>query len=189
MTKNRRKTTDALKNQIADALLSLLEKKPLDKITIDALTAKAGVGRASYFRYFKSKQEVITFRLLSLWKQSQEKYAISQEPENRFADYVRRCFDFCYEIRDLHILLFQTYLLFFASDEHSSWQDRYYNSFYAYVLFGLLKEWALSGYRESPAEMTAFYMEHFNYLQFMYLSDSETESAENFTLIRQKASP
>lgn len=149
MNKNRRKTTDALKNQIADALLALLEKKPLDKITIDALTAKAGVGRATYFRYFKSKQEVITFRLLSLWKQSQEKYAINREPENRFADYVRRCFDFCYEIRDLHILLFrtqneqilfQTYLLFFASDEHASWQDRYYNSFYAYGLFGLLKE-------------------------------------------------
>lgn len=118
------------------------------------------------------------------------------EAENQFADYARRCFEFCYEIRDLHRLLFRTqndrilfqiYLLFFTSDEHAPWQDRYYNAFYGYGLFGLLKEWAVSGYRESPAEMTAFYMEHFNYQEFMYLTDTGTDCGGNFALIRKKA--
>lgn len=195
MTKNRQKTTDALKNQIADALLMLLKKKPLDKITIDELTAKADVGRATYFRYFKSKRDVITFRLLSLWKQFQEQHVRNKDPESPFADYARCCFDFCYEIRDLHILLFQTnnedillqtYLMFFSSDDHAPWQDRYYNSFYAYGLFGLLKEWVVSGYQESPAEIASFYMEHFNYREFMYLHDSEPGQDGKFKLTRKK---
>lgn len=195
MTKNRQKTTDTLKNQIADALLALLKKKPLDKITIDELTAKADVGRATYFRYFKSKRDVITFRLFFLWKQFQEQHVISKASESPFADYACRCFIFCYELRDIHDLLFQTqnddilfqnYLLFFASDEHAAWQDRYYNFFYAYGLFGLLREWAVSGYQESPAEMASFYMEHFNYREFMYLNDSETDQDGNFKLVRKK---
>lgn len=176
MTKNRQKTTDALKNQIADALFELLKKKPLDKITIDELARKADVGRTTYFRYFKSKQEVIIFRLLTVWKQFQEEHMKGMDQDSCFSDYARLCFEFCYEIRDIHRILFQTgnedvllqaHLLFYPTDEHSLWQDRYYKSFYAYGLFGLLKEWAVSGYRESPSEIAAFYMEHFDYQKIL----------------------
>ncbi|MDO4330867.1 MAG: TetR-like C-terminal domain-containing protein [Lachnospiraceae bacterium] len=54
-------------------------------------------------------------------------------------------------------------------------KNRYYNAFYAYGLFGLLKEWAVAVYQESPAEMASFYMEHFNYQEFMYLHNSEPD--------------
>lgn len=32
------------------------------------MTAKADVGRSTYFRYFKSKDEVLSFKITCLWK-------------------------------------------------------------------------------------------------------------------------
>lgn len=183
MTTSRQKTTDILKNQIADALLELLKKKSLDKITIDELVRKADVGRATYFRYFKSKKEVISFRLMTLWDEFRQQHIAAGSydmSDAYFTDYARCCFDFLYELRDLHSLLFNTYnediifqiyLLLFTSGDHSTWQERYYSYFYAYGLFGLLKEWALSGYQEGPAEMFSFYMEYFDHQNFVYLND------------------
>ncbi len=40
---------------LTDALLSLLAVKPLDDISISELVAEAGVGRASFYRNYKSK--------------------------------------------------------------------------------------------------------------------------------------
>lgn len=51
-------TTDYLKECMGTALLELMKEKPIEKISIEEMTAKADVGRSTYFRYFKSKDEV-----------------------------------------------------------------------------------------------------------------------------------
>ena len=56
--RRRQETTEMLKESMGDALLSLMKEKPLEKITIEEMTAKADVGRVTYFRYFKSKDEI-----------------------------------------------------------------------------------------------------------------------------------
>ena len=61
-------TTDYLKECMGTALLELMGEKPLEKISIEEMTAKADVGRSTYFRYFKSKEEVLSFKLLCLWR-------------------------------------------------------------------------------------------------------------------------
>ena len=48
-------TTDYLKECMGTALLKLMKDKPIEKITIEEMTAKADVGRSTYFRYFKTK--------------------------------------------------------------------------------------------------------------------------------------
>ena len=60
-------TTDYLKESMGTALLELMQEKPLEKISIEEMTAKADVGRSTYFRYFKSKDEVLSFKILCLW--------------------------------------------------------------------------------------------------------------------------
>ena len=50
-------TTDYLKECMGTALLELMKEKPIEKISIEEMTAKADVGRSTYFRYFKSKDE------------------------------------------------------------------------------------------------------------------------------------
>lgn len=53
-------TTDYLKECMGTALLELMKEKPIEKISIEEMTAKADVGRSTYFRYFKSKDEVLS---------------------------------------------------------------------------------------------------------------------------------
>lgn len=50
------KPNDYLKECIADAIIVLIKEKPIEKISIDEIVKKAGVGRATYFRAFNSKK-------------------------------------------------------------------------------------------------------------------------------------
>ena len=60
------------KTVIADALLVLLKEKTIEKITVDELTSRAGVGRVTYFRSFTNKSEAITFKFIKMWEQYAE---------------------------------------------------------------------------------------------------------------------
>ena len=60
-------TTEYLKECMGTALLELMREKPIEKISIEEMTAKADVGRSTYFRYFKNKDEVLSFKLRCMW--------------------------------------------------------------------------------------------------------------------------
>lgn len=61
------RTTEFLKECLADALIKLLKEKPIEKITIPEISKLSGVGRTTYFRNFTSKNEMLTFKLVQLW--------------------------------------------------------------------------------------------------------------------------
>lgn len=44
---------------LAEALISLMRRKPLEDISIKDLVKRAGVSRMTYYRYFTSKEEVL----------------------------------------------------------------------------------------------------------------------------------
>lgn len=50
---------ERVKKSIEDALFSLLEKKVFSKITVSDIIRESGVARASFYRNFESKEEVI----------------------------------------------------------------------------------------------------------------------------------
>ena len=62
------RTTEFLKECLADALIKLLKEKPIEKITIPEIAKLSGVGRTTYFRNFSSKNEMLTFKLVQLWR-------------------------------------------------------------------------------------------------------------------------
>jgi len=45
---------------LADALLSLLEEKPFDKITIREIAARADVGYATFFRHYEDQEALLS---------------------------------------------------------------------------------------------------------------------------------
>lgn len=51
---------DKTENHITDALFELLKDRSLDDVTITDLTIKADVGRVTYYRHFKSLEEILT---------------------------------------------------------------------------------------------------------------------------------
>ena len=96
--RRRRETTEMLKESMGDALLDLLTEKPLEKISIEEMTAKADVGRVTYFRYFKSKDEVLSWKFRKLWERYTEK---NGQVDLRARDYAAgKYFSFCLEVRD-----------------------------------------------------------------------------------------
>lgn len=49
------------RHYVVQALFKLMGEYRYDKISVTDITAKAGVGRATFYRYFKSKEDVILF--------------------------------------------------------------------------------------------------------------------------------
>ncbi|MBQ1841081.1 MAG: TetR family transcriptional regulator [Atopobiaceae bacterium] len=67
-------------------------------MTADELTAKAGVGRATYFRNFSSKEEVLTAYLVRRWR-SYEKECRLKELPLPHPIRAQRYFEFCLSLR------------------------------------------------------------------------------------------
>ena len=64
---NKKQETNAfVKEFITIALIELMKKQQLDKISICQLVDKAGVGRASFYRNFESKKDVLKQYLTKL---------------------------------------------------------------------------------------------------------------------------
>ena len=60
--------------QITDALLGLLRSKPIEEVSISELCSAAGVGRASFYRNFASKEAVLQRQDEVLLRQWQKDY-------------------------------------------------------------------------------------------------------------------
>lgn len=51
--------TPMLKDCITQSLLLLLQEKPLEEISVKEIVEKAGVNRSTYYRHFRTKQDVV----------------------------------------------------------------------------------------------------------------------------------
>ena len=65
-------TEKQTKDWIADSLLELLNHKSYHDITIGQVAANAHIGRRTFYRYFKTKDDIVTY--------------ISSKLMDRFAD-------------------------------------------------------------------------------------------------------
>lgn len=98
-------TTDYLKECMGTALLELMKEKPIEKISIEEMTAKADVGRSTYFRYFKSKDEVLSFKITCLWKRFSDEHGATNFATGSY-DGIRLFFEFCLSARPICDLLY-----------------------------------------------------------------------------------
>ncbi len=160
------KTTELLKEFMADALLVLMRSKPFEKITVQDITDNAGVGRATWFRHFTTKNEALTYKLMRLWGRWATDHNLSSIKRYSI-EHAETFFYFCYDIRDTMRLIFSAQLQSVIYEAFYNIMKRQYDGtpsesyksrFYSYGLFGLLDEWIKRDYAETPAEMTKIYM-------------------------------
>ncbi len=155
------KTTVFLKECLADALIQLLETKPIEKITVPEIVGLAGVGRTTYYRNFGSKKEMLSFKLILLWERWADEHEV--KVRRRYsAENALTFFRFNYSIRSLLTLMYSRGLqsaLYMAFDinmmpsHDADALECYKSSFYSYGLFGLLDAWITRGFLESPEQM------------------------------------
>ena len=159
------KTTEFLKECLSDALIQLMREKDFEKISIKEIADTAGVGRATWFRNYTSKNEALTFKFVQVWKRWADEHAIAVRDRFDLAN-AKNFFQFNYEIK--HILE-----IVYTSNMQSAIYDAFYQvmmpqyganakecyqaHFYSYGLFGLLDEWIKRGFKESVEEMVIFF--------------------------------
>ncbi|MBQ7433492.1 MAG: TetR/AcrR family transcriptional regulator [Lachnospiraceae bacterium] len=162
------KSNDYLKECIADAILVLIKDKPIEKITVDEIVKKAGVGRATYFRTFHSKAEAITFKFVKMWEQYAELNDLKVRDQfdiNNALDF----FEYNYSIRHILDIVYAAglqealhdsfYQIMMPPDHAHDFMRSYREKFYAHGLYGLLDEWIKREYQETPAEMAKILVE------------------------------
>lgn len=151
-----------VKDSITVALLKLLEKESFDNISITDLTKCAGVGRASFYRNFESKEDVIRKHLsglVDIWT-----HALNSGKQNL----IEEVFNFFYGHRELFLLLYRRGLAHLSlqcikdacgpKPEYDN-ATAYTAAFIAYGLYGWAEEWFHRGMVETPAEMAIMFAE------------------------------
>lgn len=66
---------DHTRNDILNAFNTLIEKKNFEKITVQNILDEAGIGRATFYRYFKDKYDVMNYNYMKFL----EEYLLSGE--------------------------------------------------------------------------------------------------------------
>ncbi len=150
------KSTAFLMECMADALIRLMGEKPFEKISINEITAKAGVGRSTWFRNFTDKSDALTFKLIRLWERWAENHDIGVRDRYTIEN-ARDFFTFNFEYRDILKTIYNTnmqpavYNAFYkvmVLCHDADTEERYSAKFYSYGLFGLLDEWIRHDYAE-----------------------------------------
>lgn len=159
------KTTDFLKECMADALFGLMKKKPFAKITINEIAEAAGVNRSTWFRNFDAKTDALTFKLVTLWNRWEESH-LAHESKRFTVDHAVAFFAFNASIRDILEIIYQ-------AEQQPCVYDAFYQMimpqcganpigcyearFYSFGLFGLLDEWVKRGFYEKPEELAVLF--------------------------------
>ena len=154
--------TDYLKECISDAILALVREKPLHKLTAEEIAQKAGVGRATYFRAFSSREEAVTFKFIRLWDRYADDHGI--RVRDRFdLNNALPFFQYNYSIRPLLKAVYDAGLeeaihesfarIMVPPERTEDAAAAYRETFYAHGLYGLLDGWIRRDFRETPEEM------------------------------------
>ena len=150
-----------VKEQITKALLDMIKKQNLTDISVRDLCNKAGVGRASFYRNYETKDDILTTYIVKMWRNYEEAHRLK---EHRIDDVfrVQRYFEFCYSLRGLNDVLLgqnqagailRAYEIVLPDLDKDEPRESFGSSYMAYGLFGVFLKWAKDGYSQTPAEM------------------------------------
>ncbi len=147
-------------NHITDSLIKLMGEKPFNDISISELCDLAGVGRASFYRNFETKEAVLEKHLEEIWHDWEKDYE-SKNEQSYFIESLLKCF---YKYKDFNLLLYRHNLsnLIYEVvrwgakiDESESNVESYIKSTLAGYAFGLVDEWMRRGMQETPEQFLA----------------------------------
>ena len=145
---------------ITNAFLELLKEKTLEDISISELTDKAGVGRATFYRNYEKKEDILKAYISEIFSEW-----INTWDENRndpLSEHVRTMISHFENHHAFYKLLNDRGLTYLLKDviiglcgpkpEHEALQA-YAASFAAYALYGWIDTWFARGMKESSDEI------------------------------------
>lgn len=166
-----------VKNQITEGLFSLLRKKSFSEITVTDIVREAKVARASYYRNFQNKEEIIEAamdilrdELMKDIQYDDDEHIFNQE--NARAGFEKALTSCLIRKADLLTLYhngfgsliqqtFNRYIMEFAGNMSVNSIDRYKLYFISGAVTNVLIEWLDEGAKEPPREIAALCVGYF----------------------------
>lgn len=149
---------------LTNALLELLRHEHMDDISISELCDTAGVGRASFYRNFSEKEDILKLYINRLFSQLTNK---QEQHENKpISDFIQSLFAHFEGHMDFYRLLNERHLVYLLKDviielcgpkPGFSKEEAYAKAFIAYSLYGWIEVWFQRGMTESSAEIAALF--------------------------------
>lgn len=157
---NNQEKNSYVKKQILCALLDMMNEQDFNSIPVSALTERAGVGRASFYRNFTSKEEVLqqeADRLTHEW--AEEWRQLEPTAPNEF---LVSLLNFYKQHSNFYLLLYKAGLSEIVLDTILKSAEitpelpnamAYLKSAMAYMVYGWVIEWIHRGMQESGTEL------------------------------------
>lgn len=160
-----------VKSQITEGLFSLLRKKSFSEITVTDIVKEANVARASYYRNFQNKEEIIEAAMDSLRDELMADIQYDDDEHIFIQGNARAGFEkalTCCLVRKADLLTlyhngfgsliqqtFNRYIMEFAGNMPVNSTERYKLFFIAGAVTNVLIEWLDGGAKEPPREIAA----------------------------------
>ena len=97
--------TDYTRHYIAEALLKLMKAKDFRDITVTEIVKRAGVGRATFYRYFTDKESVIVYYFNRLNEKFNENIRYIPRCDEDYYDVIRSVLKMLHAYQDFVLLL------------------------------------------------------------------------------------
>ena len=158
-----------VKKQITKALIDLLKKKKISDISISEICDKAQVGRASFYRNYDSKEEVVENHidmLIGDWAQG-----VINDPSANIYNFFQSLFQHFQKNSGFYKSLYKQNLSFLilnsirkrlGIDSDIDASALYARAFNAYGIFGWIDVWFSNGMKETPEELNHIIVDHIN---------------------------
>lgn len=149
---------------ITDAFLELLKDKPIGEISITELVDKAGVGRASFYRNYKCKEDILKEYINTLFYewiyivQKNDGIPLSEQMRTMITHFEKH-YDFYAVLneRGLIYMLKDVIVSIFCPNPECEKTQAYASAFVAYTLYGWIDVWFRRGMQESAQEMAEMF--------------------------------
>lgn len=157
---------ESVKEAIEMALIKLLMKKDINKITITELTDTAGVGRSSFYRNFESLEDAAVSYVNRIYREYFKSHPVNPDSykKSNFSFFLRERFKFVKEHKDVFSVLHKNGMLYnvlvkMDSEVKAQYlladvsESRYFNAMIMGFSAGVIEEWVAGEMKESEEEL------------------------------------
>jgi AcrR family transcriptional regulator len=160
----RQTISEKMKAYIAESLLLLMKEKPYAAITIGEIASKAGVNRSTYYRNFKSKEDIVRFYYNKiLFRHQKNTVGKNETLKIHFIKMLNHYLKYKEELLLLHksglshLLLDALNDLYTAIAGGCSFEERYRIYWHTGAVYNSFLLWFSDNMNESPDRMSGMY--------------------------------
>lgn len=159
-----------MKDRIYEGLLSVMKIDDYSLITVTQISQEAAIGRKTFYRYFKSKEEVLNKyveKLVIEYKTLSSNYLSTD-----MGELIENYFDFWMLHRSFLELMYRHKLMFYIYEQYEEFvplinrqyielkkldriTSKYVNAYVAGTFWSILYTWIKGGGKETPRELAA----------------------------------